>query len=264
MKKSILIFLFLVSGCKEYSQYQKKEHRVTIVPNKVAITSADVADWKVGTLRRETVSKGIRVKLEFPLLEKEHLQDLVKTVEIDSWLIRIKRRTMVTTETLDHFYIPLLIPGQDKKEWRIKQIPAGFVNLYYAAAAVSTRFEKFSCPAFNHKKYITDYEVVDVFSRDKVIRGNRRTPSFYSGKLTKYDYRPFPVNAGMEMNGEYRFEIALFNSKEKLRKSNWFELHQGVKVLEEKSLSKIKGCENFKIPENNSTIDDIQDFKFGR
>ncbi|MBK22419.1 MAG: hypothetical protein CME70_00315 [Halobacteriovorax sp.] len=264
MKKILFILLFTVSSCKEYAQYQRKDYKVTIVPTQAGISSVDVAKWKVGPLRRQEVSKGVRVKVNFPLLEKEQLKDLVNSMEIDSWLIRIKRRTLITNEVLDSFYVPLILPGRGKTDLRIKQIPAGFVNLYYSAAAVSTRFEKFNCPAFDHRRIVEEFEIKKVESRTKSIRGNRRTPSYYNRKLTPYTYSPFPVNGGKELNGEYHFEIALFNSKEKTKKSNWFAIGEAVKITKESTLPSIKGCKNFKIPERDSKIDEVQDFKFGR
>ncbi len=265
MKSSLCIFLFsvLLGGCQDYSQVIKGERNMTIIPNRVSISSAEIADWRVGPLRRQEVSKGIKIKLDFPQLETEHLQDLVNTIKIDSWIIRVKRKTLVTSETLDSFYVPLIVPGRGKSKFRIKQVQAGFVNIYYSAAAISTRFEKFQCPAFDHSKEVTDFEVIDTVSREKAIRASRTNASQVSGKLEAYSYRPFPINAGKNLTGEYHFEIALYNAKEKLRKSNWFELHEAIKVSKEKHVD-IKGCKNFKIPENDSTIDNVQDFKFGR
>ena len=65
------------------------------------------------------------------------------------------------------------------------------------------------------------------------------------------------------MTGQYHFEIAFYNHKEKLRKSNWFELHEAVKVSNEKLVT-IKGCKDFKIPKYDPKVDNIKDFKFGR
>ncbi len=264
MKHLFILFTLFASGCQEYADYKRNEHKVTIVPKNAGIGSADIAEWKVGPLRRQRVSKGLRVKLNFPVLDKEHIKDLVSSMEIDSWFIRVRKKTMVTSEVLDHFYVPLTVPGRGKTDLRIKQISSAFVNIYYSAAAISSRFAKFPCPAFDHRKFITDFEVTKVQGRQKSIRGNRRIPSYHSGKLKVYDYSPFPINGGKELSGEYQFEIALFNAKEKTKKSNWFLINDAVKITKEGSLGVIKGCKDFKIPDNNSTIDDIQDFKFGR
>ena len=262
MKRVLLLGLFLF-GCQDVSEYKRLEHRVTIIPSNMSIDKAEEAVWRVGPLRRQRVSKGVRIKLNLPQLEKNDLKDLVSSLGIDSWLIRAKRRTLITNETLDYFYVPLIVPGTGKSDFRIKQIAAGFINLYYSAAALSTRFEKFPCPAFNHSKQITEFSVEDFPSSDRSIQGNRLNPSLFSGKLTPYTYNPFPINAGKEMNGEYYFEIALFSAKDKFRKSSWFTLSQSVKVTKEKNV-KITGCKDFKIPENNSKINDVRDFKFGR
>lgn len=257
-----LLFISL-SGCQDYSQFIQGERGITIIPNRVSISSSEVADWRVGPLRRQEVSKGLKIKLDFPQLEKDHLQKLVETIGIDSWIIRVKRKTLITSETLDTFYVPVLVPGRGKSDFRIKQVQAGFLNLYYAAAAISSRFERFQCPAFDHDKVITDFEIIDVYGREKAIRASKRNASLVTGKIERYSYRPFPVNVGKDMTGEYHFEIALYNVKEKLRKSNWFELHEAIKVTKEKSVN-IKGCKDFKIPKNDSKLDDIRNFKFGR
>lgn len=255
------MLLFFV-GCQEVSQYKRVDTKVTIAPHKTSI-KADEAKWRVGPLRKQRVSKGIRVKLSFPQLDKKDLKDLISHLGIDSWIVRVKRRTMITNQTLDYFYIPFLVPGRGTSDLRIKQIPAGFLNIYYSAAAISSRFEKFQCPAFDHRKEITGYEVISVNGQDKVIKGSTRNSISFNRKLEPYDYTPFSVNAGKEMNGEYRFEIALFDLKNKLRKSNWFLLPEAVKVTKEKLVA-LKGCKNFEIPDPDSKIDDIQDFKFGR
>ena len=260
---TIGLLLLLASSCQDFSKFIKGERNITIIPNRVSISSSEVADWRIGPLRRQEVSKVLRIKLDFHQFETDHLQDLVKTIEIDSWIIRVKRKTLITSETLDTFYVPLLVPGRGKSDFRIKQVQAGFLNLFYSAAAISTRFEKFQCPAFDHDKIITDFEVINVIGREKAIRASKVNANLMTGKLERYSYRPFPINAGKSMIGEYHFEIALYNTVEKLRKSNWFELHEAIKVSGEKAVA-IKGCENFKIPKNNSRLDDIQNFKFGR
>lgn len=265
MKLTLMMTFLLISltSCQDYSQVIKGERDITIIPNRTSISSAEVAEWRVGPLRRQRVSKGLRVKLDFPQLEKEHLRDLVKTLEVDSWIIRVKRKTLVTSETIHLFYVPVLVPGRGKSDFRVKQVPAGFINLYYPAAAISSRFERFQCPAFDHKKLITDFEIIDVVGREKAIRGSKRGTVPVNEKLELYNYKPLPVNAGKDMTAQFHFEIALFNKKQKLRKSNWFELHEAVKITKEKLVT-IKGCKDFKIPKYDPNIDNIQDFKFGR
>lgn len=261
--KYLILLILTLSSCKDISQYLRKGEKATIVPSGTSIAKGEVVTWKVGLLRRQRVSKGIKVKLNFPQLDKADLEDLISELKIDGWLVRVRQRTLVTSQTLDQFYIPLLIPDLGKSDLKIKQVESGFVNLYYSAAAISGRFENFQCPAFGHRRKITKFKVIDIKGADRSIRGDKKGGIRFMEKINTYDYKPLSINIGKTMNGEYFFEIALFNKEKKLRKSNWYTLHQAIKVSGEKLVA-LKGCKNFKIPEVDSKTDDIRDFQLGR
>lgn len=261
--KFYLLILFVLVGCNNVSEYKRTGTRVMIVPANSGIGLAEVSDWKVGPRRKQRVSKGIRVKVNLPQLDKSDMKDMADTLDVDSWLIRVRRRTLVTNNTLEYIYVPFLVPGRGRSNLRIKQVAAAFINIYYSAAAISARFETFQCPAFDHRTEIVDHEIVQLHGTGKIIKGNKKHTRSLNQKLSPYAYKPLPVNAGKEMNGEYRFEIALFNIKNKEIKSDWFDIGQSVKVTKERVV-KLTGCLNFKIPDVDSKKDDVNSFKFGR
>lgn len=264
MKYLFFMSIIFFVGCTKYSEYTEKNGIVIIRPISHGAGEVKIIDWRVGPLRRQKVSKGIRMQVNFPLIERGHLQDLVDKRGVDSWLIRVRRRGPVGSDFLGWFYAPIIKAGRKANSpFRVRQVKAGFIHVYYAAAAVSTRFEGFMCPAFKHSKKIDNFEKVNSYALGKVLSVSPAEQKRVMAKIEPFSYRPFVINGGADLTGEYSLEFALFNFQDKKIMSNFVEVSERIKIAKEIRVT-LKGCDSFVIPAPNEDSDKVKQFKFGR
>ena len=192
--KILFLALIILLGCQKYSEFEKNAAGwIYITPQDFKIEKAEVVDWKVGPMFKETLSKGIRLYINFPLIKKQNMQELSEKRDINSWLVRINKESGGKKEILGQIYVPLTVPGNTGV--RVKQLKKGLVNIYYPAAAVSSRLENLKCPAFDHQLVIKELEV-----KSKAIPPGRLIISFagkhfISGKVEEFSYNPSPSTA---------------------------------------------------------------------
>lgn len=258
----IAAHLFLLSSCEKKSEYSVNNAIASIKPLNVGAEDADVVPWTVGFLGKQKVAKGIKIKVKFPQLETEDIEDLVNNRGADSWLIRVRRRTMGRSEILGFLYVPIALPGtKDAGQMRIKQTKGGFFSVYYAAAAISSRFEKFDCPAFDHDKWIDEIKVETDNTPGSVIATSPSEMEIVSARVEAFTYSTITLNGGRSLTGEYIIDLALYNQTEKRKMSNYLELADRVFVSKEVSVP-LEGCTGFKIPPKEE--EKSKPFKFGR
>ncbi|MCK5882315.1 MAG: hypothetical protein KAG61_01395 [Bacteriovoracaceae bacterium] len=269
---SLLFFTILLTSflscSKEYSGYKSTGTKSAVIsPVHSSIDSAEAIDWTVGTMGKYTVSKGIRLKIHFPALEMESVRDLNKKMKVDSWLVRIHKRSNYGSKILGYFFVPMIAPGSDvySTSFRVRQIEYGVVNIYYAAAGHTPRFENLKCPPFNHQFRIEDKDIV-------IQKSNKLTkmmvgPSEYSyirRKIESFGYRPTTINAGMSLIGTYFADVALFDSKNKVKRSSYLQLPESVRVKLERT-SPVPGCTDFEVtPRRPGKEKSYKDFRFGK
>jgi hypothetical protein len=262
----LILFMFLLVSCKEYSSYERTaDGKIYIKASEAGIKSADVIYWKVGPYRKQNVSKGVQFVIDFPYLKDSDLEELIKYKNIDSWLIRVHRSTVVGSRIIGQLFVPLIKPGGGKdSSIRITQMEQGFINIYYAAAALSKRFESLECPAFDHRKIVTG---VELDQRNISLQSLMVTPVEYAkveGRVEEFVYGQSVVNGGMDIAGRYTVDITLYNSREHMKYSSYLELPQAIEIKGERNTI-LSGCSNSKIPNNdgNSNSENVQKFKFG-
>ncbi len=259
------IFLILIYSCTEYASVRKTDSGMYVTPTQLKIVNHKDEVWRVGPLRRQTVSKGFRLDVTFPVFDREDLDDLIMKYGVNAWLIKIRRRSYYVNTVLGYIYIPLVVPGtQEKSKYRRHQIKQGAISVYYAAAALSKRFENFSCPAFEHNKYLDKVDLEErSFNIDSFYVG-RQTDEYVEARVEKFSYSGNILNGGQSLEGEYSIQVAMYNSQSKRRKSNFVELKDLFTITREKS-EQISGCEGFEIPTKASDeVDKRQLFKFGQ
>lgn len=259
----LLLVLLVTTGCQEYSPYIKDaKGRVYIEPKNTGIEFTEIKEWTVGQPLNQKISKGFMVKIKFPIIKTEDLMDLLEYRKIDSWLVRIYRRTYSSSEILGHLYIPIVLPGRQKTGMRVRQLENGFFSIYYAAAAMSNRFEHFVCPAFDHNFVLEDVKIEKRgTSLAKLVVSSVEMEEI-RGEIAKFGYAPQIINGGMKLSGTYRVELALFNYGSKTRYSSFLPLQEVIVVGPEKR-KVVKGCTGFQIPPEGKKIDDpIKLFKW--
>lgn len=235
-----------------------------IFPKNLEMSDIKIMDWRVGPLRRQEVSKGVRLRFNIPLVEPVGLEELISKFGVNSWLVRIKRKSLIHTEYLGMFYIPLIVPGQQvTNKVRRNQMKTGALAIYYSAAARSKRFEGFACPAFNHSRRIERYNVEYDDSKVDDFYVNSFEQNYVNSQVDVFSYDTIVFDAGMSLEGEYFLEMALYNFETKRRLSNFVSYPQKLILGGEKQIA-IRGCENYKIPAKEIDDRSINQFKFGK
>ena len=244
--RTITILFFLVSGmwtgCQEYSEYKKTPHQgIIITPHGVKIKNVKILGWKVGQNYKQEVSKGIKFHFILPSLKKEHLQNLTK-MGIDSWAVKVTRKRIASSETLDYFTIPLVIPqkqfiGTDN----FKPMKSGRVNIFYASSFISTDNSSGVCPKLGHRKIITELKIKREKSTTQHLHVSFINEASLKIKSRYIAYEPEKINAGSNLKGIYVIEFALYNKKKQKLMSNWFSLNEKIFIDMEKEII-LKGC----------------------
>ena len=238
-------------GCKEHSEYLARRKSVTIHPKNVGIKKVSVLPWRVGPMKKQEVSKGITISVKLPMLETDDLIDMTEKINVDSWIVRVRRERIATREQLQYLMIPFvreLERGIGKKI--LKQLPVGTVNIVYAAAAISSRLEGFRCPAFGHAKVIKEAELLKLRTPRRVVHASPADETRMDIKYEDFSYRPFSINGGNTLIGNYIFDMALFNSHENKRMSSWYQMDTQIRIQTEIA-TYVKGCAGSKIPERS-------------
>ena len=268
MKNWIYILIpFIFLGCSEnYTYYSLNSHSFMIDLPKGTIDRVKIIDWKVGRgSSLSKISKGILISLNLPSISKNHLKDINEKTEVDSWLIKVSKISRTGNKTtLGHITLPLV-----QKNWRklsnkkfFRDIKKTGFSIFYSAAAHSSRFAKFSCPAFDHNKIITDISIEErKASSTKRILVEKGTKYPLTSKSEEIGFFT-RLNGGVEMKGSYTFDLAFYNSKRGRRQGSFIPFKEFVKIPDEKS-KHIKSCVGFK-PTPLSEENKFRQFKFKR
>ncbi|MBT3585871.1 MAG: hypothetical protein HN509_13275 [Halobacteriovoraceae bacterium] len=261
------LFLILLYGCQEYSTFEKRGDKAALVtPNQAGISEVQLVKWHVGPpLSKQTITKGIRFEVTFPMLEKDHLQYLVDHLKVDSWLVRLNKRTLTRAARLKPlYYIPLIVPQPRSvgSTLRIRQLEKGFFKVFYKAAAFSPRFAAIRCPQFGHRKVILDFQEVASSGRMKALKISRGNKKRVYEKVEKFSYEPKIVDGGRSLLGKFDVEIAFYDSATKTRLSNFASLSDTIKVTKERD-GIIKGCNNYKMQDSIDN-EKMRQFNFGK
>lgn len=262
MKFSLLVILLLLTSCSDYAEIVFKEKNFYLNIDSVKISDFKIEKWHVGPLRRQLVSKGVVALIAFPEIDRDGLDKLVRDYEVNSWIIRIRKRAFSVNTTVGHIYIPLVVPGtQADSKYRRHQLKKAAISLYYPAAAISKRFEYFTCPAFNHDRLVKDIDVENPGGKIDTLFNSVVDKVYMQSPVVEFNYSGNILNAGESITGEYEIDLALYNYKTKERLTNFSTLRQ-VLVVKDEARVTINGCQGFQIPPNTDDVDKMKMFKF--
>lgn len=260
---NLFIVFLLLGSCTKYSPIEFKGEMVIISPENMKVDKIHEEKWKVGSLGKQVISKGVRIEILLPMLKKDLIKSILAKHNMDSWIIKVKQHSMYRNQTIGHIYFPVFSPGMSKgSDLRVKQMKKGVFGIHYAASAVSTRLSKLSCPAFDHN-YRVDEILVDssYSSRQEKIYISGASSRRVKAKVELFENRII-LNGGTHLRGEYYFEIAAYNSHNKKRLSHWVEISGRAKVGVDQKV-KIEGCAGVKVPAFKQSSE-RKSFKFGK
>ena len=231
MRMAAFLFLTILSACSEHVELKSKSGIYFLKDVSVELKDIKEVDWKVGKEREETVSKGIQFKVGVPSLEETASKTLKKSLGIDSWIFRFSKLSNGPKRHLGYVAF-------DTKKSITKNLT---IHIYYHAASVSHEFRKFHCPAFNHRLRVTSFTIVDSSSSRRHDDIYIRPKETLNGKIDQLGFSPLIYSAGKSLRGEYRVELALYNSTEGKTYSNWIAMDQHISVQSETQV-KVRSC----------------------
>jgi len=261
----LLMSTFFIASCSDYAKFKKSGKRMYLNVENLEIDKVKEVQWRVGIPARQKISRGLKVAIKLPKLKKEDLHTLVNNSGVDSWLLKIYRKSFGGKNSIGYMSIPLVNPGHKKgSSFRLTQIKMGYFQIFYSASAVSTRLSRLPCPAFNHRYVVGEPDIVSSHKPSSTLIIGGGDNSFVSAKVTKFSYTPYIINAGESIRGVYTVEASLYNSVTERRLSNSYIIPQEIVVNSERE-KKITGCQNYKLRYRKEDEGDrIKKFNFGK
>ena len=260
------IILATFSACTKNAELVVKDKVFYIHTTDAKVTDVEEVVWKVGPYQKQRLSRGVRIHFTFPLITNDAAKILHEKRKADSWLIRLRRKTFVSSKIIGHFASTFVNQSNSRKV-RYQRPSGGALRVDYAASAISMRLGSLSCPSLGHRKRITETEVANTSQQNRQTLTSLPSDTFYvSPRVEAISYHPVVVNGGNQLKGNYHLEVALYNQEKKQRLSNWLKIKKtaSVKAIEEVV---VRGCKNDYFPgkEDNSkgSRELIRDFKFG-
>jgi hypothetical protein len=240
IKILLLIFLVIFFSCSKKHELKKNKGNNYFEKVVSKIDAVKHIEWRVGKKKKKTVSRGIRVSVTVPIVGEEAKKILLREHKIDSWIFRYSKRYLGKTTPLGHvFYHFDNLSGNAK----------GFnVNIYYHASVVSDKFRAFKCPAFGHRKFLADIDILQsrgARADNIVVKPMGRVRS----KVLRLRFKPPIFSIGRDMIGDYGVEFALYDSKMKKRHSIWSKVQGYIQISKERKVT-LSSCEGIK-EENN-------------
>ncbi len=265
MNYLLILSLLFICSCTDYAEVKKTGAGSFIAPKSLRVKDYKIEKWRVGRpVRRQVVSKGIRIDVMFPRLSREDLDNILVEYSVNAWLLKVRRRSYAVNSVVGYIYIPLVVPGtQESNKYRRHQIKQGAFSIYYSAAALSKRFEGFECPAFDHNRYVDEVEIDERDTTLERLFVGKQTDDYVGAKVNQFSYSGNILNGGASILGDYTVQLALYNSDTKRRKSNFIELREVIRIVDEKTTN-INGCEGFEIPIREEEGNKIEQFKWSR
>lgn len=224
MRNILLIFSILIIGCTKVHDLEKKNGIYYIKDIKTEIKEVKHINWDVGLKREIEVSKGMRLSITVPIISDKVKNILHAKHGIDAWVYRFSRIRRGRKDPLGFTYYHFNNISRSTK--------AFMLNIYYHAASVSNHFRNFHCPAFDHRFYIPEINLIERQVNDDSSVYVRSMPNV-KAKVDKLGFMPLIFTAGRSMVGEYQIDYALYNTKTKQRYSSWLPVQNKVSIPQE-------------------------------
>lgn len=249
-----LLLITLIVSCSKVYDVEKKNGVYFISDIELEFANPREVLWEVGIKREVTISKGLRISSSIPRIS-DHSKKILRSISgIDSWLIRLSKKSRDHLVPLDHFHINLDNISRNTRNLTI--------NLYYHAAAVSKKFRLFHCPAFKHRSRLGDFDIEERENNTRKYLFVRPVDKF-RGRARKMRFAPMVISSGRELKGIYQLDIALYNSKTKMRYGRWLPAKNGL-VIERDKIISVPSCIGIKEehrPLPQSKLPKIQDLE---
>ncbi|MBL7666038.1 MAG: hypothetical protein JNM93_12960 [Bacteriovoracaceae bacterium] len=230
MRFLIFVSLLTLFACREYASLEEAKGVAYIKDFSSKIERIDVQEWKVGSFRSKVVHSGILVAVSVTPLSEVDAQKVIKTYGIDSVIMRVQKINNTTPEDIGYSYIPFFTSNARTGRSFVEIVQITFKINY--SAAVSGSLRRYQCPAHNHRAIMTDYEIRSLNFGKATLK---TTPIRDVRKVVERNQLMPPVfNGGASLTGDYRVEVALYDSVKKKVFGDWVSSDGIVKIGHEK------------------------------
>lgn len=258
MKYFSLGLCFLLFSCSPHTDLILDKEKIIGFSNlHTEIDSIQKVDWHVGDHHSEKLHKGFVLHVRLPRLKVQDLKKILSTTKVDSWLVRLIKKSSNEEKELITLQVPFV--GSFFRPGELKYESPEFVyfNIYYTPAAISSRVANLKCPTMNHRKLIDDYDIIKDEQKGNLIIG-------YNDLLNQTPPRsqimPEVIDGGISLVGEYVAYLALYNEKDKIRYSDFIKVGNTLKITSEDE-KQIRECDNFSPPSPESYDEKMKKFK---
>lgn len=236
----ILSLLFIFSACSDRATIKSKNGIDFLDKVTLELDKLDEKVWTVGKKRDAEVSMGVNLKISVPQIDDEGVNYLQRKYGIDTWVYKLTKLTRGSRSPIGFFKYDLRsISGVNDYV---------NINIYYHAASVSSDFRRFHCPAFDHRYRLSEFGL----TQNKSPKRNQiyvRRKEVLNAKIEQVSFSPMIFSAGKSLIGNYKIEVALFNSNERRIYSQWFSAENSF-VASREVLIDVPSCRGIK-EENN-------------
>ena len=148
-----LFLLIFALSCTQKTEVKIQNDKMYLYIANTHITDIKEVPWRVGPYRKQLLSQGVQIRFTLPPLSQKTIKHLYHNKQADAWLIRLRRRTLVSSQTMGYFSLLFAGPILGSPHKIYYQAPRkAAIGVYYAAASISMRLGALLCPALGHRK----------------------------------------------------------------------------------------------------------------
>lgn len=236
--KALFLIVLLACSCTKSSKLTKDAMGLRVTDVQMNISHLNEIEWLIGKNKEAEVTQSFVFVVDMPKVDEDDLAHLNEMKGIDSWILRLVVQRRSERQDLGSLYT----------RFKPKKIARGqgggaptsvTIKVYYAAAYPSERFRFFHCPAFDHRKKITNMKILGDKEQTFEIPVEQISP--YPEKSHLVELSPSSFNGGNSLEGEYFVEIAPYDSEKKVIHASFKRIPMYVEVLSEERVS-VKSC----------------------
>ncbi|MBF0299168.1 MAG: hypothetical protein HQK51_10640 [Oligoflexia bacterium] len=244
----ILIFMFFILlSCSKKIEIKIEEGNRRVIVENIQIKIDDYSKhlWEVGINKKALVTSNVSVVVEYPSIGKDKITDLTARYPIDSWIIRIKKRSRISGNMFIGYTIaPFTYQDLENNSYFNGDNKISIIFDYDASFPLARR--KYPCPSIEHKKFVEEIKVTDTdinktnsststnSSNNKLEIYPRNSMSIDERDIFRADGNmPVEFPIGKSMQGVITFEFALYSQKERVIYSEFVASEDALEISKE-------------------------------
>jgi hypothetical protein len=235
--KALLLTILLSYSCTQKAHLSKDAMGLKLTEVQMEMSHLNEIDWLVGKNKEAKVSQSLIFVVDMPKVDDEDLEHLTKTKNIDGWILRLIVQRGSQSQDLGSLYT--LFKSKKTSRGQGRGAPSSVsIKIYYAAAYPSERFRFFQCPAFDHRKRISEMKIS---GDQEPFEISIDLATSYPEKSHLIELSPSSFNGGNSLVGEYFIEIAPYDSEKKVIHGNFKRIPRYLEIIAEENVS-VKSC----------------------